>query len=78
MNEQQKIVSAFRAAELILKYLTGILTDEEQMELDNWIEYSDSNRKLFSDLTNPARLRPQVNEYEKLNEKSPDHSSEGT
>lgn len=64
MNEQPKIIDSFKAAELILKYLVEVLTDEEQTQLDAWIEHSDENRRLFSEMTNPEKLRPQLNEFE--------------
>ncbi len=66
MKEEKRIAAAFRAAELIQKYLLGVLTDAEQLELDVWIEDSDENRRLFSDLTNPKRLKPQYDEFEKF------------
>ena len=66
MKEEKKITSAFRAAELIQKYLLGVLTDAEQLELDIWVEDSDENRRLFSDLTNPNRLKPQYDEFDQF------------
>ncbi|HEX6181112.1 MAG TPA: FecR domain-containing protein [Chitinophagaceae bacterium] len=63
MKENQKITDSFRAAALIQKYLLEALTDIEQIELDTWIEESDENRRLFSDLTNPAKLKPQYDEF---------------
>ena len=66
MNEKQKVTDALRAAELILRYLHGVLTENEQTELDIWIEESEENRMIFSDMTNPRKLKPQMDEYEKF------------
>ncbi|HYF29812.1 MAG TPA: FecR family protein [Chitinophagaceae bacterium] len=64
--EEQKLEQAFRASDLIVKYLKGELTDKEQTELDSWIEQSDANRKLFSELTNPDLLNQQLDEFYKV------------
>jgi transmembrane sensor len=68
--EERKIEGAFRASELIFKYLKGELSDPEQTELDSWIEESDANRALFSELTNPAHLNVALNELYQKDKKS--------
>jgi transmembrane sensor len=61
--EQQNLDQAFRASELIVAYLKGNLTDQEQQELDSWVEESNENRALFSELTNPVRLNEAISEF---------------
>lgn len=61
--EQQNLDQAFRASQLIVAYLQGDLSVEEQLELDAWIEETDENRALFSELTNHDRLNEELNEY---------------
>jgi len=40
-----------RIAYLILMYLHQLITPEQHDELDEWVEQSDSNMKIFEDLT---------------------------
>lgn len=65
--EQQKLDKAFRASELIVAYLEGELSDEEQMELDSWVEESDENQELFSELTNPSLLNKELQKLDVFN-----------
>jgi transmembrane sensor len=46
-NEEQ----AKRIAYLVAGFLQGKLTEEEHNELDNWVEASDENMRLFEELT---------------------------
>ena len=68
--DEQKMERAFRASELIVKYLKGSLSDAEQTELDSWVEESESNRQLFSELTNPAQLNSLLTDYYKANKEA--------
>lgn len=51
MDEQ-----AYRIAYLIAGYIRNILTDKEHQELDDWINSSDHNMKLFEDLTDEQNI----------------------
>ena len=61
--DDQNLDPAFRASELIVKYLEDSLLEDEPQELDSWIEESDSHRVLFSELTDPVRLNESLTEY---------------
>jgi len=47
-------------AGLISKLITERLSADEQAKLDNWIQESDDNRRLFDELTNPAKLEHEL------------------
>ncbi|NDV59591.1 FecR family protein [Bacteroides sp. 519] len=47
----------FRIAELISKYLSGLLTEEEQQDLNTWREISPDNEKLFHKLCNSENFK---------------------
>jgi len=61
--EERQMFQAFHAAHLIVKYIQGELTDDEQQQLDGWIEQSEANRNLFSEMTNPEKLNSALNEF---------------
>ncbi|HEY0676661.1 MAG TPA: FecR domain-containing protein [Chitinophagaceae bacterium] len=65
--DEQKLNSAFETSALIAKYLKGELSPEEQIQLDTWIETSEENRKLFSELTNPTQVTSLLNEFYSYN-----------
>lgn len=65
--DQQNLEKAFRASELIVKYLQNELQPDESQELDSWTEESDENRALFSELTNTEQLQRDLLEFERLN-----------
>jgi transmembrane sensor len=65
--DDQNMDKAFRASELIAKYLEDTLEANEPQELDSWIEESDENRRLFSELTNPAQLQAYLQEFDRIN-----------
>ena len=62
--DQQKLDKAFRASELIAKYIQNSLNEDESRELDSWIETSSENRQLFSELTNPEELQICLRQFE--------------
>jgi transmembrane sensor len=62
--DQQKLDKAFRASELIAKYIQNSLNEDESRELDSWIETSSENRQLFSELTNPEELQIFIRQFE--------------
>jgi len=64
--EQQKLNEAFNASELIVAYLKGTLTDKQEQELDSWLEDSDENRALFSELSDTDRLNESLSEFYKF------------
>lgn len=62
--DQQNLDKAFRASELIAKYIQNSLNEDESRELDSWIETSSENRQLFSELTNPEELQTCLRQFE--------------
>jgi hypothetical protein len=68
--EEQQLEKAFRASALIAKHLKHQLTDEEQSELDAWIEECEANRMLFSELADHANLQVLLNNFYKTNTKT--------
>jgi transmembrane sensor len=64
----QKIEGAFKASDLIVKHIQGILTHKEQQELDNWVEQSEENRTLFYELSNPLQLNLMLEEFYRIDE----------
>jgi transmembrane sensor len=44
----------FFIATLIARKLSGEMTDAEQSELDQWIQYSEENKKLYENVIDPA------------------------
>lgn len=65
--DQQNLDKAFHASELIAKYLQNSLEDDEPQELDSWIEESNENRQLFSELTDPEQLQQYLQDFERIN-----------
>src|SRR5215213_3985381 len=65
--EQQNLDKAFRASELIVKYLQTDLADDESQELDSWTEETDDNRSLFYELTDPELLHRELQEFARFN-----------
>lgn len=63
----QNLEKAFRASELIVKYLENTLEDNEPQELDSWTEESPENRLLFSELTDPEQLQLHLLEFDRIN-----------
>lgn len=47
---------AFHIAALIAAYIRGTITEKEHDELDNWINASDNNMKLFEELTDESNI----------------------
>jgi transmembrane sensor len=52
-----------RLKALILKHLREELTPSEQDELQHWINHSEENRELFGQLTDPDKLRKNMQEF---------------
>ena len=65
--DQENMDKAFRASELIVQYLENSLDDDGSQELDSWIEASDENRLLFSELTDPEQLQLHLLEFDRIN-----------
>ena len=64
--QDYKMQQALRASELIVKHIKEDLTDEEQAELNAWLSEKPENLRLFNELTNPAYMRQQLDELEKV------------
>jgi transmembrane sensor len=52
---------AQRIGALISGYLRGVLTSGEHTELEEWVVESDSNMKVFEDMTDASQLQEGVN-----------------
>ncbi|HYE54378.1 MAG TPA: FecR domain-containing protein [Chitinophagaceae bacterium] len=68
--EERQILGAYHTARLIFKYIQGELSEQEQQELDAWVEQSDANRALFSEMTNPVRLNTALDEFRKTDKRA--------
>jgi transmembrane sensor len=54
---------------LITKFLAGELTQEEHLELEQWLDASSGNRKKFEEVTNAELLFKKLDVLEKINDK---------
>ncbi len=61
-----KMEQALRASELIVKQIKNDLTDEEQEELNAWINESSDNLRLFNELTSQAYMRQELEEFSQI------------
>jgi transmembrane sensor len=52
-----------KRADLIIRYLKGVLSDTDQQELEAWISESPDNRQLFTKLTDPGQLQRTLIRY---------------
>lgn len=50
---------------LVQKYLKNKLEVNERMELENWLDASDLNRRIFKELTDREGLEKEVDDYDK-------------
>jgi ferric-dicitrate binding protein FerR (iron transport regulator) len=57
---------AYRVAYLIAGYIRNTLTDKEHQELDDWINSSDHNMKLFEDLTDEQNIESNLEWMDKV------------
>ncbi len=51
-----------KISQLLFKQLEGIITEEEKLQLDNWIAANPANRELFYELTNEDLLSAAITE----------------
>ncbi|RYE12086.1 MAG: hypothetical protein EOP51_32185, partial [Sphingobacteriales bacterium] len=58
---------ARRISRLIAGYIQGSLSASAHQELDDWVNASDTNMKLFEDLTDPAKLSADINTLQNIN-----------
>ena len=56
---------AHRVAYLIAGYIRDTLTNAEHKELDDWVNESDNNMKLFEDLTDERNIEANLHMMEK-------------
>jgi ferric-dicitrate binding protein FerR (iron transport regulator) len=56
----------YRIAYLVAQHLKGALTEAERAELDNWLSQSASNRRLFTELTDPKYLEAQALKHDDI------------
>lgn len=61
---------AQRVACLITGYINKTLTESEHDELDNWVNESDANMKLFEDLTDEKNIKANLEWMEEINSKA--------
>jgi hypothetical protein len=59
---EKKVNDSLYAAELIVKYLLGQLSDREKEELETWKQASENNQCLFESVNNPDELAHQLEE----------------
>lgn len=57
---------AYRIAYLIAGYIRNTLTNAEHQELDDWVNASDKNMKLFEDLTDERNIEANLQMMEKV------------
>ncbi len=58
----QEMGDAHRAAYLIAGYIRHTLTDEERIELDEWVTASDDNMRLFAEMTDEKNIEKGLKE----------------
>ena len=46
-----------RISELLIKRLTGPLSESEESELESWANECEANRELYTRLTTPSELK---------------------
>ncbi|MGC4036599.1 MAG: hypothetical protein QM764_11605 [Chitinophagaceae bacterium] len=51
---------AYRVAFLICEFIKGTLDEKGISELDNWLKAGKENLDLFTELTNPANIRNEI------------------
>jgi transmembrane sensor len=56
----------FEIGSLLLKYNQGEITEEEKTILDNWIQASPENNRLFATLTNNDELQAKLNQLHEI------------
>lgn len=56
----------FETGDLIIKHITGELTEKEKQILDTWIVRSEENRQLFEQLVNPENLQKILRHYHEM------------
>ena len=54
--------------ELIVKFLNGILDNSERLVLENWINASDANKKVFENLTDKEWVATELEKIYQFNE----------
>lgn len=64
--DRQNLDKAFHASELIIQHLRSSIENESR-ELDSWIEESEQNRILFSELMDIEYLRKELLEFYQIN-----------
>jgi len=62
-NEPDNIKKAYRTAYLIAGFLKESLTEAEKQELDDWVNESEHNKKLFAELTDREELQEKLKDY---------------
>lgn len=61
---------AHRVAYLIAGYIRNTLTENEHIELDDWVNESDNNMKLFEDLTDEQNISANLEWMDKIQSES--------
>ena len=60
---------AYRVAYLIAGYIRNTLTTQEHQELDDWVNASDENMRLFEDLTDERNIQANLDWMDKVRSK---------
>jgi len=47
-------------SQLLQKHMTGALSEQEQMELSNWLDKDPANKQLFDFLADPNQIKPEL------------------
>ena len=61
--EKQQMEAAFRVSHLIFQHLSGTISQEEQLELNEWIDENENNKLLFHLLQDPEQFNRLLNEF---------------
>jgi ferric-dicitrate binding protein FerR (iron transport regulator) len=54
---QAELEKEFRAAYLISQFIQETISEEDEEELDRWMQQSEQNMKIFEDLTDESMVR---------------------
>ena len=64
---QEELEKEFRAAYLISQFIQEIISEEEEEELDLWMQQSERNMQIFEDLTDESMTRDFMKWYAERN-----------
>lgn len=71
-KDQELVDKSMLQSELIVKFLRGKLTDDEQRILEGLTEQTNDARSTFSELTNPSPLNTELEKFHEFSKNTAD------